>query len=279
VGVNYLPVNSTPVVDEVLVVPGARVVPQQAIGGQPTTVTIAFPQPAQPAGVSFDANAANAPIQAQKDRTAVTVRWNAHDDDGDDLVYDLYLRGDGERQWLPLKKSVTEKVYSFDGASYPDGGYRIKVVVSDAPSHSPGDVLTGEAISDRFELDTTPPVISGLKAGPVAPGDCKQSPCVGKLSIPVSFDAKDAASAISHAEYSLDAGPWQYIEPVGGLSDAKEEHYYVAIPLPAAEDGKADSSDAEHLITVRAYDRHENMATAKVIVPAAGEPPMKPDAK
>jgi hypothetical protein len=49
--------------------------------------------------------------------------------------------------------------------------------------------------------------------------------------------------------------------------------------LPAAEDGKADSSVAEHLITVRAYDRHENMATAKVIVPAAGEPPMKPDAK
>jgi hypothetical protein len=145
------------------------------------------------------------------------------------------------------------------------------VVVSDAPSHSPGDVLTGEAMSDRFELDTTPPVISGLKAGPVAPGDCKQSPCVGKLSIPVSFDARDAASAISHAEYSLDAGPWQYIEPVGGLSDSKEEHYYVAIPLPAAsrwQDGF--QAEQEHLITVRAYDRHENMATAKVIVPAGG---------
>jgi hypothetical protein len=65
--------------------------------------------------VSFDANAANAPIQAQKDRTAVTVRWAAHDDDGDDLTYDLYLRGDGEHKWLPLKKGVTEKVYSFDG--------------------------------------------------------------------------------------------------------------------------------------------------------------------
>ena len=154
VGVNYLPVNSAPVVDDLMVVAGARVVPQQQ-QGQPGTVTIAFPNPN--AGVPFDANANNAtaPIQAQKDRTAVTVRWAAHDDDGDDLIYDLFLRGDGENVWRPLKKGLTDKVYSFDGSAFPDGGYQIKVVVSDAPSHAPGDALTGEMISERFELDTT----------------------------------------------------------------------------------------------------------------------------
>ncbi len=223
VGVNYLPVNSAPVVDEVLVVPGARV-NAQAQSGQQQTVTIAFPS--ANAGVVFDGNAANAstPIQALKDRAAVTVRWNAHDDDGDDLSYSLYVRGDGEHVWRPLKKGVTDKVYSFDGASFPDGGYQIRVVASDAPAHAPGDVLTGETVSERFELDTTPPVISGLKAGTPVPGDCKQSPCPQTLSIPVSFEAVDAASPVSRAEYSLDAGPWQYIEPVGGLADSKEEH-------------------------------------------------------
>jgi hypothetical protein len=282
VGVNYLPVNSAPVVDEVLVAPGARVTAQAQPAGQPGTVTIAFPQPAPNAGMVFDANAANAaaPIQAQKDRTAVTVRWNAHDDDSDELSYDLYIRGDGEHAWRPLKKGLTEKVYSFDGASFPDGGYQIRVVASDAPSHAPGDVLTGQMISERFELDTTPPLISGLKAGAAVPGDCKQSPCARTLSIPVSFEAVDAASPISRAEYSLDAGPWQYIEPVGGLSDSKEEHYYVAVPLPAALPGMPDSDpEPEHLITVRAYDRHENMATAKVIVPSATAAPATTEEK
>jgi hypothetical protein len=286
VGVNYLPVNSAPVVDEVMVVAGARVTAQTQQAAQPGTISIAFPNPN--AGVSFDANtaSASAPIQAQKDRTAVTVRWNAHDDDSDEMSYDLFLRGDGEHVWRPLKKGLTEKVYSFDGAAFPDGGYQIRVVASDAPSHSPDEVLTGEIISERFELDTTPPVISelkasGLKAAPAVPGDCKQPPCSGALSIPVSFEAVDATSPISHAEYSLDAGPWQFIEPVGGLSDSKQEHYSVAVPLPAqlpsaANAGPDANPEPEHLVTVRAYDRHDNMGTAKIIVPAAKATPAKP---
>ena len=278
VGVNYLPVNSAPVVDDLIVVPGARFTPQTQAAGQPGAVTIAFPNPTDNAGVVFDGNTSNAaqPIQAQKDRTAVTVRWAAHDDDGDDLNFDLYLRGDGETVWRPLKKGLTDKVYSFDGSAFPDGGYQIKVVASDVPSHTPGDVLSGGMESVRFELDTTPPVISGLKAdGPVS-RKCKELPC--PPAFPVSFDAKDTASAISHAEYSLDAGPWQYIEPVGGLSDSQQEHYSFLVPLAASSEA-APLAGVEHLITVRAYDRHDNMAVAKVLVPASGPASSKPEAK
>jgi hypothetical protein len=267
VGVNYLPVNSAPVVDDLIEVPGARYTVQPQPPGQPGTVMIAFPNPSPNAGASFDGSSATQPIQAQKDRTAVTVRWAAHDDDGDDLIFDLYLRGDGEHVWRPLKKGLTDKVYSFDGASFPDGGYQVKVVASDAPSHTPGNVLSGGMESERFELDTTPPVISGLKAGGLVSRKCKDLPC--PPAFPVSFDAKDAASAIGHAEYSLDAGTWQYIEPVGDLSDSKEEHYSVLVPLPAPADGGAEAgNEPEHLITVRVYDRHDNMATAKVLAPA-----------
>ena len=249
VGVNYLPVNAAPVVDEVVVVPGARVVPQAPQAGQPGTVTIAFASPNAGAVFVTDSSGAAGPIQAQKDRTAVTIRWAAHDDNGDELSYDLYLRGDGEHVWRLLKKNVTEKVYSFDGASFPDGGYQIKVVASDAPSHGPGDALTGEVVSERFEVDTTAPVLTGLKA------EASQ----GRIA--VSFAAKDEASVIEKAEYSLDAGVWQYLEPVGGLSDSMEERYSFSIPLPAGVD-----ASAEHLVTVRVYDRHENVGTAKVVV-------------
>jgi hypothetical protein len=157
---------------------------------------------------------APAALQAIKDRTAITVRWAAHDDNGDDLIYALYLRGDGESVWRLLKDQITDKAYSFDATLIPDGGYQIKVVASDAPSHTPADALTGEKVSERFEVDTTPPVVSGLIRTTV------ESPPH------VTFDAEDASSPIAHAEYSLDAGPWQYIEPVSAaLRLAKREHY------------------------------------------------------
>ncbi|MGO9777273.1 MAG: hypothetical protein ACLQGT_06950 [Terracidiphilus sp.] len=255
VGINYLPVNAAPVVDDLVVVPGARYSPQNN-APQPPTVNIALPSAGQNAGMSFDSGAA-APLQAAKDRTAITVRWAAHDDNGDDLIYALYLRGDGETVWRLLKADVTDKAYSFDAALIPDGGYQIKVVASDAPSHTPGEALSGEKVSERFEVDTTPPVIAALHA---AAANCKPAPCAKQIH--VSFDAEDAASPIAHAEYSLDAGPWQYIEPVGGLSDARREHYDVLIPAPS------EAKASEHLIAVRVYDRYDNIGVAKTVIPA-----------
>jgi hypothetical protein len=78
----------------------------------------------------------------------------------------------------------------------------------------------------------------------------------------VVFDAEDAFSPIARAEYSLDAGPWQYIEPVGRISDSKREHYDILIPVPA------ETKIAEHLIAVRVYDRHENVGVAKIVIAA-----------
>ena len=257
VGVNYLPVNSAPVVDDLVVVPGARLNPQGSVS-QNQTVSIAFSSPSQGSTVSFDAGSSGA-LQANKDRTGVTVRWAAHDDDGDDLIYSLYLRGDGETVWRLLKDKITEKAYSFDATLVPDGGYRIKVVASDAPSHAPGDALTGEKVSDRFEIDTTPPVITNLRAA-AQQGSCAGADC--KMPFLVSFDAEDVSSPIAHAEYSLDAGPWQYVDPVGKLSDSKTEHYEFRVEFEAG--GKI----GEHLITVRAYDRFDNVGVAKTVIPA-----------
>ena len=255
VGVNYLAVNAAPVVDELVVAPGARINPQTLAqnqpGGMPPQVSIVFPSSAQ-SGINFD-GAANQPLQAIKDRTAITVRWAAHDDNGDDLSYRLYLRGDGESAWRLLKDQITDKAYSFDSTLIPDGGYQIKVVASDAPSHTPTDALSGEKISERFEVDTTPPVVSGLKV-------------TAEASPHVTFDAEDAFSPIAHAEYSVDAGPWQFVEPVGQLSDSRREHYEFRIPT-AALDGKT----SEHLITVRVYDRHDNVGVAKTVFTAAAK--------
>ena len=260
VGVNYLPVNAAPVVDELVVVPGARINPQGLQAGASQTVSINFSSPSSTNQNAVNESSSSNPPQATKDRTAITVRWAAHDDNGDELTYALYLRGDGEHVWRLLKDGITDRAYSFDATMIPDGGYQIKVVASDAPSHTPGDALTGAKESERFEVDTTPPVVSNLKA--TAAGL-------------VTFDAEDAFSPIVRAEYSLNAGPWQFIEPVGGLSDSRREHYEIHLQVrslnqePSAkepENRELKWANSENLITVRAYDRHENIGVAKTVL-------------
>jgi hypothetical protein len=258
VGINYLPVNAAPVVDDLVVVPGARLISQGQPASQAATVNISFTSSGQNATV-VDDGSASSPLQASKDRTAVTVRWAAHDDNSDDLTYSLYLKGDGETVWRLLKEKLTEKAYSFDADLIPDGGYQIKVVASDAPSHTPGDALTGGKISDRFEVDTTPPVVTALKATG-EPVDCEGSHCPRPFRM--SFDADDVVSPISRAEYSLDAGPWQYIEPVGKLSDSRHEHYEFLIQTSTGP------KPSEHLVAVRVYDRHDNVGVAKTVIAA-----------
>jgi len=260
VGVNYLPVNAAPVVDEIVVVTGARLNPQSSIGTS-QTVSISLPSSGQGV-INYDSNSNSTPLQATKDRTAITVRWAAHDDNGDDLTYSLYLRGDGETVWRLLKDNITEKAYSFDATLVPDGGYQVKVVASDAPSHTPGTALTGERVSDRFVVDTTPPDIQELKAA-VETHACAAQPC--KEPVRITFTAQDTTSPIAHAEYSLDAGPWQYINPVGEISDSKTEHYDVLVP------DAVDAKPTEHLIAVRAYDRYDNVGVAKTVIPAQGK--------
>ncbi len=255
VGLNYLPKNVAPVVDEIVVQAGARVAASAAAAPN-NTVQIAFPPAAgavQP--MVFSTDTTPAPLSAQKDRTAITVRWLAHDDNGDDLMFAVWYRGSGETNWRLLKDKISERFYSFDSALLPDGAYEVKVVASDAPMHTDADALTGEKVSGEFVVDTTPPVPGTLTAEMVAATPAK---------IHVRFEARDATSPISHAEYSVDAGPWQYVEPVGKVSDSLTERYDFLAAVPNATTPVTDVR--EHVIAMRVYDRFENAATVKAVV-------------
>ncbi|MGC2621439.1 MAG: hypothetical protein WA414_20510 [Acidobacteriaceae bacterium] len=255
VAVNYLPVNMPPIVDEIVVAPGARAVNQPPQPGQPTQITINFPSQ-QNNGISFvQPEAGKEPLSAIKERTAVTVRWSAHDDNGDDLVFSLFYRGEGEHNWQLLKDHVRDRFYSFDSSLLPDGHYRVKVVASDAPSHNPGEALTGDRVSDDFLIDTTPPVVNGIEAHLVN----------GKIH--ASFTATDAISPVARAEYSIDAGRWQYVEPAGKIADSLTEHFDFDAPLPAPRPGaEAPVDPHEHVIALRVFDRNDNTVTVKAVV-------------
>jgi hypothetical protein len=259
VALNYLQRNLAPVVDEVVVQPGARVAATPA-APTTTTVPVGFPPAAgAPPAVSFSPDANAAPLMAQKDKTAVTVRWMAHDDNGDDLMFSVWYRGVGEANWRLLKDKISEKVYSFDSALLPDGSYAVKVVASDAPVHTDAEALTGERVSEVFVVDTTPPVPGVLTATMVA-----GTPASTRPMIHATLEARDATSPIAHAEYSLDAGPWQYLEPVGKVSDSLTERYDFTVAVPAATAPLQDAK--EHVLAVRVYDRYENVVAVKAVV-------------
>jgi len=240
VTVNYLPKNMAPEIDDVSVQVGVRYQPLPKTSLNPSTDLSGS------SGIHFES-----PVPSTHDRDAIGVKWTAHDDNDDQLVYSVYYRGDGQSRWLLLKENITDKAYSFDASLLPDGGYTIKVVASDAPSHSPGDALNDSHESRRFEVDTTPPRIENLSSS------------VEGGQIHVHFRAEDGFSSIKRAECSVDAGDWKYVEPVGQLSDSKTEDYDFKVALDPAKDAAG-----EHVVVVRAYDKYDNMGAAKTVLRA-----------
>ena len=241
VTLNYLPKNVAPEIDDVTVQLGIRYTPLPRSPGLSSS-----PDVSGSSGSHFES-----PVPNTRDRDSIGVKWSAHDENDDQLVYSVFYRGDGEARWLLLKDNLSDKAYSFDASLLPDGGYTVKVLASDAPSHSPGEALSAQKESRRFEVDTTPPRIENLGAS------------VESGQIHVTFRAGDGFSTIKRAEYSVDAGEWKYVEPVGQLSDAKTESYDFKVGPEAAKDG---ATSAEHLVVVRVYDRYDNMGAAKTIV-------------
>ena len=239
VTLSYLPKNVAPEIDDVSVQIGVRYQPLPKSAGVGLGADLSGSS-----GSHFES-----PVPSTHDRDAIGVKWNAHDDNDDQLVYSVYYRGDGETRWLLLKDNLTDKAYSFDASLLPDGGYTIKVVASDAPSHSPGEELSATKQSRRFEVDTTPPRVENLNAS------------VEGTQIHVRFRAQDGFSNIKRAEFSVDAGDWKYVEPVGQLSDTKIEEYDFMVPLEAAKD-----AESEHVVVVRVYDKYENMGAAKTLL-------------
>ena len=158
------------------------------------------------------------------------------------------------KQWKLLKDKLDQKYYSFDTATLPDGAYYLRIVASDSPSNPPAAALTAERESERFEVDNTPPVVEDLRVGPAS----------AKMGggHPVSFTARDAISAIDHAQYSLDGADWVLVPPTNGISDALVERY---------DFGISAVSPGEHTLAVRIFDRFENVGSTKVAftVPAA----------
>jgi len=248
----YLRRNVAPRVEKIIVqapgvaVRGLPVPPQQF---QPTRLELPPPTTRQGGGPGAQVQQQpqmpqriEPPPQGATEPGVRSVLWSADDPNDDDLIYSVYYRGEEETRWKLMKADLKERFYSWDAATLPDGAYTIKVVASDAPSNPAELALAGENVSDRFEVDNTPPRIDALTA------------TARSRTVEVRFTARDSYSPLKKADYSLDAGDWKPLFPISRTTDARE-HSYV-FKLEGLEPG-------EHTVVVRVYDRFENAVLAK----------------
>jgi len=192
----------------------------------------------QPAAVSI-------PPRRAFQKGAQSFSWDAADDNGDDLIYSIYFRGEKESEWRLLKNDVDDSFFTLEADSLPDGKYVVKVVASDSPSNPRTVALSAELVSNQFHVDNTPPQIQ-----------VASQTVQGRTAI-VRFRASDSVSALRKGEVSLDGKEWEMVFSVDGIVDSKTEEFEVK--TAALEPG-------EHTVALRVYDATGNVAIGKATV-------------
>lgn len=242
--VAYLPRNVAPKIERIEITAPNYRFPNQTLSMTPTSTLTLGPM-ASPA-VSSQPAASSDPgsVTLSHAKGFQGARWMAADANGDAVSYTVEIRGRNEQAWKVLKKDLDGRQVSFDGGAFPDGEYVLRVTASDATSNAPGRGLTDTLESAPFLIDNTAPAIRNLTAA--ASGN--------KLTI--RFTAADAGTILTNAEYSINAGDWQYVEPTTKVTDSKEHSYEVTVDRPAGE----------LTIAVRVTDEFENQSVAKTVV-------------
>lgn len=172
-----------------------------------------------------------------------TISWKADDPNGDPLVYDVQYRMMGDARWRPLRRGLTEAVLAWDTSTVPNGRYLVRVVASDAPGNPPSFALTGSRDSPSFDVDNAPPALTAV----LEPGRRDR----------IRATVRDDGSPVRKLEMSVDAGRWEEIPPVDGISDSREETYEIALPAAAGP----------RVVVLRATDQLGNVATVRIDVP------------
>jgi hypothetical protein len=174
-------------------------------------------------------------------QTRMTIRWDVHDPNDDDLNFTLHLRKEGWPDWVKLNdQPITERSFSWDTTSVPAGLYRVRVTASDRPSNNPADALSRDRVSEPFVVDHEAPevVIKPTTRG-------------------ASVSLRDKLTRIVKAAYALDGGDWVPVFPEDGLFDTPQESVTVALP---------DLKPGSHVLMVRATDAAGNVGTGDALI-------------
>jgi hypothetical protein len=244
VEIAYLAKNIAPSVDLIEITPPNYKFPAPS-GGLGLSTTLSLPPLGQRKRTPSTSIETTTTPAMTYSRYAIGARWTASDPNGDDLEYSVSIRGEKESQWKLLKQNLRERYFSWDSSAFADGAYFVKIEVTDAPGNPPEQASTTSKESDRFLIDNTPPQITGLtgtRNGSV---------------LKATWQAKDALSNLTRAEYTLNGSDWKMVQPTTRLFDGPSHEFDLTI---------ANFPAGEQTLAVRVTDEFENQSVQSITV-------------
>ncbi|MEO0515319.1 MAG: hypothetical protein AAF086_08510 [Planctomycetota bacterium] len=174
----------------------------------------------------------------QPPSAAMSIGWEATDDNGDRLLYDLEFKPAGGANWLPLAEDLTDTSYEWDTRKVPDGRVHLRVTADDRLDN-PGDMaMTARRLADPVLIDNTPPVVEDLSID-----------VTGRIA-QITATAADAYSPIRSVAYTLDdAAEYTPVLPDDLIYDSTTEAWSATI---------RNLSSGGHTLTVRTLDARGN---------------------
>lgn len=243
VDIAYQAKNIAPVIEEIEITPPNYRFPSPSLISVSSN-TLSLPALGQRRSAAVNPAELNTGVTLNYAKGHIGARWLSRDDNGDQLTYKVEIRGVRETEWKLVREKLRDRFISWDTAAYADGEYILRITAHDGASNTPADTLSTVRESDTFLIDNTGPRIANLTATTGA-----------KLEI--AFEAKDAMSTITKAEYSINGGDWIVAEPTTRLSDSSELQYKLSVDKPSAGN--------EFTIAVRVTDEFDNQSVEKVV--------------
>lgn len=246
VDVPYLPQNAPPVIHSINVtsILGTNTAKAASnVTPSSSAYSITVTDTGQPPATTSTSTSSQTVSRLQTTQTQIS--WQADDPDSDKLVYSVYFRADDEKEWQLIRSRMFENTLLLDPDVFADGRYYFRVVASDAPSNAAEYAQQTELISPPVLIDNSPPAVT------------TGEPHRSGATLDIDVDAIDKTSPLRLCEYSLDAGFWQPIEAVDGVTDSPRERFH--LHLDKLRPG-------EHLLVFRVYDAANNAGLARVIL-------------
>lgn len=245
VTVSYQARNGRPVVRSVQVT-GQWVAAAQKVATPAALAPSSYSITVTDSGDAASATSAGTPTQtvARSGASQLYITWQADDPDGDKLVYDVHYRAEDEREWKLLKADVAENTLMAEADTFADARYLFRVTASDRAANSAAAAQQSDLVSQPVLIDQT------------APRVVLSAPRATQAGVEIDVEARDDASAVRRAEYSLNGGPWRGVDAADGIADSRVERFAIVIPAAAGE----------RVLVVRVTDAAGNPALARLVL-------------
>lgn len=154
------------------------------------------------------------------------IAWKVEDADGDDLLTTVEVQREGSSRWTALltAEALEKPLHAWDTTGLPDGLYRVRVTVSDAPRNPVERARTATATSAPQRIDNTAPRVSATAR------------LVGDRLVLEGEALDQPGGQVVLVRVAVDGGPWQVLAARDGLYDSPTEPFAASLPSPGPGD-------------------------------------------